>query len=429
MKYHKEIIVLLIVSIVCAAPAMGATTYREGSPELSAAILGTNEFAPGQDATITVIVQNNGLNNVKDVWDGTIDPEDNPTTAKMVKVGLAAGNAPVVIKSDPQVVGDIASQALATVPISAKITQNATMGEYHLPLTISYTYLASSDQPTSETLLSNYQQASVTFPVTINIKPQASIDVLNAVPENLSVGTSGYLDLKIRNSGSDDGTKATVQLLRNGDSPIVPVDSSVYIGDFSLNQTVSCRYKIEVSSEAEKQTYPVDVAVTYENRYGDTVTSATQTVGVPVRSKITFTVVSGTAMVVPGSGNTIAVQYRNTGDDTAYHAQSRLSAVDPFTSSDNTAYLGDVGPGDTVPARYQLSVGTAADIGNYSLDTEVRYRDSQDNSQVSDTFKVPVQVVAPPASAGILQVLPVIVLIALIAISAGYYLLVMRKKK
>jgi hypothetical protein len=429
MKYHKEILVLLIVALVCAAPAMGATTYREGSPELSAAISGTNEFAPGQDATITVIVQNNGLNIVKDVWDGTIDPEDNPTTAKMVKVGLAAGNAPVVVKSDPQVVGDIASQALTTVRISAKITQNATMGEYQLPLTVSYTYLASSDQPTSETLLSNYQQASVTFPVTINIKPQASIDVLDAVPENLSVGTSGYLDLKIKNSGSDDGKKATVQLLRNGDSPIVPVDSSVYIGDFSLNQTVSCRYKIEVSSEAEKQTYPVDVAVTYENRYGDTVTSATQTVGVPVRSKITFSVVSGIAMVVPGSGNTITVQYRNTGDDTAYHAQSRLSAVDPFTSSDNTAYLGDVGPGETVPARYQLSAGTAAGIGNYSLDTEVRYRDSQDNSQVSDTFKVPVQVVAPPASAGILQVLPVIVIIALIAISAGYYLLVMRKKK
>jgi hypothetical protein len=267
------------------------------------------------------------------------------------------------------------------------------------------------------------------FPVTINIKPQASIDVLDAVPENLSVGTSGYLDLKIKNSGSDNGKKATVQLLRNGNSPIVPVDSSVYIGDFPLNQTVSCRYKIEVSSEAEKQTYPVDVAVTYENRYGDTVTSATQTLGVPVRSKITFTVVSGTATVVPGSENTITIQYRNTGDDTAYHAQSRLSAVDPFTSSDNTAYLGNVGPGDTETARYQFSAGAAAGIGNYSLNTEVRYRDSQDNSQVSDTFKVPVQVVAPPASAAILQVLPVVVVIALIAIGAGYYLLIMRKKK
>ncbi len=429
MKYHKEILVLLIVSLVCAAPAMGATTYREGGPVLSAAITGTNEFAPGQDATITVIVQNRGLNNVKDVWDGTIDPEDNPTTAKMVKVGLAAENTPIIIKSDPQNVGDLASQALATVQISAKITQNATIGQYQIPLTINYTYLASSDQPTSEILQSDYTQASVTFPITINIKPQASIDVLNAVPENLNVGTSGYLDLKIKNSGSDDGIKATVQLLRNGNSPIVPVDSSVYIGDFPLNQTVSCRYKIEISSEAEKQTYPVDVTVTYENRYGDTVTSATQTVGVPVGGKITFSVISDTATVVPGSDNTIAVQYQNTGDDTVYNAQSRLSAVDPFTSSDNTAYLGNLRPGDTVTARYQLSADTNAGVGNYSLDTEIRYRDSQDNSQVSDTFKVPVQVAALPPSTGILRMLPVIVVIALIAIGAGYYLLVMRKKK
>jgi hypothetical protein len=429
MNYHKEILVMLIVSLVCAAPVMGATTYREGGPELSAAISGTNEFAPGQDATITVIVQNSGLNTVKDVWDGTIEREDNPTTAKVVRVGLAAGNAPVIIKSDPQDAGDLVSQATATVRISAKITQDATIGEYQLPLTISYIYLASSDQPAADILQSNYKQANVTFPVTIRIKPQAGIDVLDVASDNLTVGTSGYLDLKIKNSGSDDGKKATVKLLRNGNSPIVPVDSSVYIGDFPLNQTVSCRYKVAVSSNAEKQTYPVDVAVTYEDRYGDTVTSEMQTVGVPVGGKITFSVVSDEATVILGSDNVITVQYQNTGDNTAFTAQSRIIAVDPFTSSDNTAFLGDIRSGDRVTAHYQLSADTKAGAGNYSLDTEIMFRDAQDTSQVSDTFKIPVRVAAQPASAGTLQMLPIVVVTVLIVIGAGYYLLVIRKKK
>ena len=408
---------------------MAVTTYRGGGPELSAAVSGANEFAPGQDATITVVVQNSGVNNVKDVLDGTIDREDNPTTAKMVKVGLAAGNAPVIIKSDPQDVGDIASQGKVTVRISAKITPDATIGEYQMPLTVRYIYLASSEQPAADILQSDYRQGNVTLPITIRIKPQVTVDVIDAVPENLSVGTSGYLNLKMKNHGTDDGKKATVTLVRNGNSPVIPVDSSVYIGDFPLNQTISARYKITVSSDAGKQSYPVDVFVTYENRYGDTVTSAMETVGVPVGGKITFSVVSDKVMVVPGSENLISVRYQNTGDNTAYAAQSRLSAGDPFSSSDNIAYLGDIRPGDQVTARYQLSADANAGYGNYSLDTEIRFRDTQDNNQISDTFRVPVLVAAPPASPGVLQVLPALVVIALIAIGAGYYLLVMRKKK
>jgi len=429
MKYHKEILVILLVSLVFAVPVMGVTTYREGGPELTAAISGTNEFAPGQDATITVVVQNTGLNNVKDVFDGTIERDDNPATAKDVRVGLAAGNAPVIIKSDPQDAGDLVSQATATVRISTKITQDATIGEYQLPLAISYLYLASSDQPAADILHSNYNQANVTFPITIRIKPQAGIDVLEVASDNLTVGTSGYVDMEIKNNGSDDGKKATVKLLRNGNSPIVPVDSSVYIGDFPLNKTVSCRYKVAVSADAERQTYPVDVAVTYENRYGDIVTSATQTVGVPIGGKITFAVVSDEAIVMPGSDNVITVRYQNTGDTTAFSAQSRLSAVDPFTSSDNTAYLGDIGPGDRVTARYQLSTDPMAAAGNYSLDTEVMFRDAQDTSQVSDTFRVPVRVAAQPVSVGVLKMLPAFVVAVLIVIGAGYYLLVIRKKK
>jgi hypothetical protein len=429
MKFLKTAVIFLTLSLMCAVPVMGVTTYLGGTPQLSASISGTNEFSPGQDANITVLVRNSGINTDKYVWDGTIDREDNPTTAKMVKVGLSAGNAPIVIKSDPQDIGDIQSQGLVPVTISAKITQDATSGEYQLPLSFSYTYLASSEQPASEYLQSDYRQASQTIPITIKIKPQVTINVPSSVPENLSVGTSGYLDLTVVNNGTDDGKKATITLQRNGDSPIIPVDSSVYIGDFPLNQPVTCRYRIAVSSDAGAQTYPVDVAVTYENRYGDTVTSSTETVGVPVAGKIVFTVVSDPASITPGSGNTITVRYRNDGAVTAYKAQSRLSVVDPFTSTDNTAYLGDISPGDSATARYQITTDSGATLGNHSLDTEVRYRDAQDDSQISDTFKVPVLVVAPPASSSIVSMLPALIVIVLIVAAAGYYLLVMRKKK
>jgi len=211
-------------------------------------------------------------------------------------------------------------------------------------------------------------------------------------------------------------------------SAVIPTDDNVYIGDFNRNATVTCRYKVAISSDAENQTYPVDVAVSYENRDGDMVTSASDTIGVPVLGKLTFAVISEPMSVTPGSENVIAVQYRNTGTQTAYHAQARLSVVDPFTSSDNGAYLGDLKPGDTATAHFQVSTDSAATAQDNALDTDVRYRDALDNSQISDTFKVDIRVAPSSQPGGIAAFLPVI-LLAVIAIGAGYYLLVMRKKK
>jgi hypothetical protein len=433
-------------------PVLGATTYLSAGPQMSAAISGTNEFSPGQDAVISVIVENRGLNTMKTSFaggsdpasavarpdlslqyypwqgSGTIEREDVPTTAKVVTVDLSPGNAPVVVKTGPQNIGDLLNQSIKTVRIATKITSDATQGEYTLPLTLQYTYLAASSQPQADILESDYKRVNVTIPLTIKIKPSVKIEVLEAVPENLSVGTGGYLNLKIRNAGLEDGKKATVRLIRNGNSPVIPTDSNVYIGDFPMNATATCRYKVEISSEAGNQTYPVDVAVSYENRDGDMVTSASETVGVPVLGKLTFAVVSGPVSVAPGSENTIGVQYRNTGTQTAYHAQARLSVVDPFTSSDNDAYLGDLKPGDTATAQFQVSTDGAAPAQDHALDTEVRFRDALDNSQVSDTFKVDIRV-APSSQLTLTSALVPILLLGVIAIGAGYYLLVMRKKK
>jgi len=429
MTYRKFLIVSLVLLLTCSLPVMAVTTYLGGSPKLSAAISGTNEFTPGQDAEITVLVLNSGVNDNKYLWDGTIPREDNPTTAKMVSVGLAAGTAPVVVKSDAQNIGDLTSPNKIPVKMLVKITQDAAEGEYQLPLTIGYTYLVSSSQPDDGTLQSNYLRASETFPITIRIKPQVRIDVIEATADNLSVGTGGFVTLKIKNTGFEDGKKATVKLIRNGDSAIIPSESSVFIGDFPQNGVVTCRYKVGISSDAEKQIYPVDVAVTYENREGDVVTSETDTIGIPVGGKVTFAVVPESASVVQGADQVITIRYQNTGDIPVYSAQARLSAVSPFTSTDNVAYLGDLKPGEGATASYAVSAADDAEIQSYNLDTEVRYRDSLKNSQITDTIKVPVQVVAKPASAGIMQQLPALLVIALIAAGAGYYLLVMRKKK
>jgi hypothetical protein len=106
-----------------------------------------------------------------------------------------------------------------------------------------------------------------------------------------------------------------------------------------------------------------------------------------------------------------------------------VSVVDPFTSNDDSAFLGDIAPGQTAVARYEVGVSSGTVAKDYALDSEVRYRDSLDNSQISDTVKVPVTVVQPTIMDGIMDNLIFILVGIIVVIAAGYYLLVIRKKK
>jgi hypothetical protein len=124
---------------VLTAPVLAGVEPLYGSPDLSAAISGTNEFDPGDEVTLPVIVSNTGLNTVIQVTSLPLSPPDAPNLAKLVQAGLSAGNAPVTIKSEPQQIGDIAGGASKSVNFVVKIDRNAPAGTYDLPLTLTYT--------------------------------------------------------------------------------------------------------------------------------------------------------------------------------------------------------------------------------------------------------------------------------------------------
>ncbi len=420
--------ILLILCLCLIAPAMAGTKYMAGSPQMSAYIAGTNEFSPGQEAKITIVVENTGTNEFKFVQSGIVDREDLPNTAKFVIVGLNAGTAPLVVKSDPQMLGDIKAGSSANAIFTTKINSDAASGSYMLIVPINYTYLYYAEQYGLDTIQYTYKTTDETVEIPIKIKPVLSIDVLSAVPEHLNVGTEGYIEMKIKNTGSENGTKAIVKIVRNGNSPIIPTDSSVYIGDFASGSITDARYKVSVAADAERQTYPVDVVVVYQNKEGDFVTSRSDTVGIPVGGKVDFTVISPPVEMNPGNKKVINVEYKNTGETTVYSAQSRISAVDPFTSNDDVAYLGDIKPGSSAIASYEVSVDRTATIKEYGLDSEIRYRDALDNTYLSDTMKVKINVVQTTGLAAILSN-PVYIAIIIAGIIGIVYLILHFRKK
>jgi hypothetical protein len=395
----RVVITLLACIALMVIPVFAATKYTGAAPSFSAEVTGVNEFSPGQDATISIMVKNSGILPMKQLNVGTIDAEDTPNTAKFVTIGLSSGNDDLIIKTDPQMVGDIQGNGNSViVKYNVKISSNATTGEYQLPLSITYQYPDVLMQESSDTFHFTYSKAQETIPITIRIKPQVRIDVIEAVPEPLSAGTEGYLNLKIRNSGPENGEKASVKLLRNGQSPIIPTDSTFFIGNLSSGGIIECRYKVSISKDATNQTYPVDVVVTYTNREGEVVTTSPETVGIPINRKTSFTLLSPVPEIPRGSSRTIEIRYRNDGIVTAKNAQARITPHNPVTISDNSAYLGDIAPGQIAVARYEIAADGAAEPMEYTFDSTIRFRDATGSSQESDV--IPIKIMITPAASG-----------------------------
>jgi len=359
-----------------------------GSPELSAYISGSNEVSPGETVQLKVIIENKGVNEFKFIQSGVIERDDLPNTAKFLTVSIAPSNAPVIIKSDPQMLGDLKGSSIASCVITTKVQSDAASGLYNLPLTMKYSYLYEAEQFGTDTIQYLYKEKNETINLPIKIKPELKISVLSIKSEHLNAGTEGYVTLEVKNIGHENGKNAIIKIIRNDMSPVLPSSGSMYIGDFSINQVVSSRFKVSVTSDAEEQTYPIDVLVNYENNEGDQVSSDVETIGLPVGKKIDFGIISDPDAVSPGQKKVITVRYTNTGGALAYNVQARISAVDPFTSNDDTAFLGTLAPGETRDAAFELSVDKSATLKEYALDSEVRYRDALDNSMISDPMKV-----------------------------------------
>jgi hypothetical protein len=423
----RSILLLALAVALIAVPALAGEKYLYGEPELSATIAGTNEFAPGASTSLAVVIENRGLNEVKIVQSSIIDREDLPNTAKLVRVTLDPEDAPFSVKTDTQMVGDIGGGASAQAAFTVTFDEDAAPGVYTVPLSLEYTYLSYAEQFGTDTMKYTYSTRQVDLPLEVRVTSDLSIDVIDIETDSLNVGTEGYLTLQVRHTGHEQADAAVVRIAQDETSPLVPTDSSVFVGSFAPGEVAECTFKVAVSGDAEEQVYPLNVFVEYEDEEGGDATSRIETIGVEVGGKIDFAVVSETASLSPGEQEVIEVTYKNTGAATVYNAQARLSAVDPFSSNDDTAYLGDLAPGQEATAAFEVSVDAGATVKAYGLDSEIRYRDALDNSQISDTMKVRVQVVPRSSSMALFSNPLVISLIVVLLLGIGYYVVKRRK--
>ncbi|HJK10312.1 MAG TPA: hypothetical protein O0W98_06515 [Methanocorpusculum sp.] len=434
MKLWKSalIITACLMLVLIAAPVSAAqVSYSTAGIELFATAEGGNELVPGTETDITIKLTNNAQYEVVAAQSG-LQSQYDVATAYQLRVTLEDADG-ITVKTGTQTVSQIAPGQSATLTYRVSVDQYATPGPQTLKVRVVYNELFSVENYGDALGYYWLNDRVADVPLDVTVRSQVSPEVLDVSCDDISVGTTGFLTLTIKNAGGMDAQNAYASLITSSSgissTAIVPVESSIFIGDFPAGSTKTVTFKVSVANNAEVNEYPVGLQIVYQDNYGVDQVSSPVIVGVPVDGKVEFKVTNVESSLGPGDKGLIKVTYTNTGNIKVYNAEARLSAVDPFSSNDDSAYLGDMEPGESVVGSYEVTVDSSATEKEYGLNTEIRYYDANDNSILSKSMKAVVDVKDQSGPLAFFTSPIFIIIVVAIVLIGGYYVFMKRKGK
>lgn len=301
----KEVIIislLLIAMISCAEGAsnspdnynipqsfdLGKNYYTvNGSPDLNANIIGSNDFDRGQTATLNINVMNKGkllgFKNDKTPYDSDeiyaaqteMKLESGIVDATNVVASLSTDpDSPIEVKSVSQEIGSIKSgeNSISPAKFDIKVDKKAKAGEYNLYLNLSYDYQKNvqimNPDVTAQTYDANpwYGIMDQNLTLKIKVNDQADFEIVNTTG-SLSPGGENIIDITIKNTGEEEAKN--VKAIINPADPLSTTDSAAFLSTIAPGSTAVAKIKIKADSEAVPKEYGIDTVLKYETPEGD----------------------------------------------------------------------------------------------------------------------------------------------------------------
>lgn len=443
----------LIISLVGAllASVVGTTApvlaSVAGKPNLKVTVVGSQELTVGQIGTFQIMIQNIGT------FSGDAeDPADQVmalgyptgvalvppcTTAVGVTATLTSGSSSIEVVSGAASLGTLPRGMSTTQPITFQlyIHKDARPGTYKLDLKLEYQYLSDVDwlnpgaggaSPQFDFHWgSRVQQAQISITVV-----GTYFSAVVTQTEGVRAGATGIITVDIQNSGASEAYGVTAEIAPG--TSISPVGPASFLGDVLGNSSVTTQLKVSVSKEAIAKTSSVGILVKYKDGR-DIPRQSLLTVGVMVEGELNFEVqtIQVDGSLTPGSEKVITIPIVNAGAYEAKDAVARINIVNPFatapfSTTDDTAYIGTLQPGESGSARFRISVDADAVPKPYILEVEVQYWDSLGNSYTSDTVRATVTVQQP---SGLSTMTIILISLAVVAFVVVLFNVVRRRRK
>jgi hypothetical protein len=241
----------------------------------------------------------------------------------------------------------------------------------------------------------------------------------------LATLTSDNSNITVKSGPQEAGT---LQQGKQSASPAkftIEISKNTPAGTYPLNLQLSYKYESNVAVSGDNLDTATGlvtnqgVGVWYENK------TQNQAIMVQVKKEPYFEVTQVNGSLYPDKGGMLYVTYKNTGEEPAKDATVRLSASDPFSTTDDQAFLGTLKSGDSATAAFNLAVDKTATPKPYSLDSQILYEDTEGHNQISDSVKIDTQVL--PAEKSKLPGFELGTGVAFMALAACF--ITLRKKK
>lgn len=412
----------LIIPLVLAVLAWVAGTTGSvlaavsGEPDLEATILGSQELTVGQVGALQIMVQNVGT------FSGDVDdPADQAmatgyltatgitlvppcTTAIGITANLTSPSSSIEVLSGEASLGSLSRGMSSIQPTTFQlyIHEDAEPGTYDLDLKFEYQYLEDVDwlNPGDVTPQFEFHWDNMVQEKQISITVVGTyFSAVVTQTEGVRAGATGTITIDIQNSGASEAYDATAEIVPGGS--VSPVGQASFLGDMPGNSSVSTQFKVAVSKEAIAKSSSVSILVKYKDDR-DIPRQSALAVGVAIEGKLDFEVqpVEVDGSLTAGSERVITIPIINVGNYEAEDAIARINivnpfAIAPFSTTDDTAYIGTLEPGESGLARFNIGVDSDALAKPYILEVQVEYWDSSGNSYISDTMRATVTVEQP----------------------------------
>ncbi|NPE29290.1 hypothetical protein HNV12_15285 [Methanococcoides sp. SA1] len=244
----------------------------------------------------------------------------------------------------------------------------------------------------------------------------------------VAVLTSLDPDVDVKSGPQEAGTLVSGQ---QTESPVkfnIDISNNAGSGSYPMRLDLYYGYQKNVQINGDNET---DLGITnMEVGLWYDVGTQNTTFDIYVKDEARFEVTNVTGELYPDSESLLYVTYKNVGDLPAKDATVRVSAADPFSTTDDQAFLGTLGSGESTVAVFNLKVDDLAVPKSYALNSEVKYEDIDGHDQISDTVKIKTDVLPASAKADGSNTMVIIgAVLVIVLVSAGYFVYRSRSSK
>ena len=314
---NKVVAVALIIIVVFATPIAickyipesytRSTNYYDvtGEPHIIATLVGDNEFDRGEDAVLTITLQNYGaiyrikgdkyLNSSEQEYEDEkklraieLGEELEKSAADRVTVLLRADGVPAEVIVDVQEIESIGAGETGIAKFPIHIDDDAPAGVYQLRLKVCYDHIWNvqmSGTPMTPNI--NYWNTTENQNQTITIVIEKEPDFeVTGMSSSLIVGETGFLNITYRNNGEETATDAISRI--SDMLPFTAVNNQERLGTIVPGESVTASFMVSTDRSAVPKVYSISTGIRFKDEDGDIRISDPMRIGVVVAPKVPF---------------------------------------------------------------------------------------------------------------------------------------------